>query len=108
MLNPIPAGAVNGSPDSTVTGDFNGDGRTDLLFYWKQTGTNRFYYGTATRGAFTEALDPIAPLGVNGSPDRVLSFDANFDGRDDLDFFWHATGQRRLLLGQANRSFVAE
>jgi hypothetical protein len=156
-LNPIPASAINGSPDSTVTGDFDGDHRTDLLFYWKQAGTNRFYYGTGTRG-FAEAINPISTVAISGSPDstvtgdfdgdgrtdllfhwkvaggnlsyfgvgrgsfvgvtnpiargavnqspdKVFSFDANFDERDDVDFFWHTNNQRRLYLGQPNRSF---
>jgi hypothetical protein len=160
VADPIERTAINGSPDSVLTGDFDGDGRTDLLFYWKQPGTNRFYYGDGI-GSFTEVLDPIATTSINSSPDsvltgnfdgdaetdllflwgptgtnrfffgtgrgtfqysggdlippgnvtnpdRVFSFDADLDQRDDVEFFWFGDGVQRLYLGQGNRQLVLD
>ena len=31
-------GAVDDSPDNLRVGDFNGDGKSDLYFHWKDSG----------------------------------------------------------------------
>jgi hypothetical protein len=106
--DPIAATAINSSPDSTLTGDFDGDRRTDLLFFWGPTGTNRFFFGTG-RGTFEYPGGDLIPPGyVTNSPARVFSFDADLDQRDDVEFFWFGDGGQRLYLGQWNRRFVLD
>jgi hypothetical protein len=105
-LNPIPVAAINGTPNKVVVGNFDGDTKSDLLFFWND-GTNRFYYGTGT-GTFANVDDPIPASGINGSPQTVITLDANQDGRDDLLFWWPAGELRRMYLGRANRTFLSE
>jgi hypothetical protein len=106
--DPIATTSINGSPDSVLTGNFDGDGRTDLLFFWGPSGTNRFFFGTG-RGTFQyPGGDLIPPGNVTNSPDRVFSFDADLDERDDVEFFWFGDGVQRLYLGQGNRQLVMD
>jgi hypothetical protein len=105
-LNPIPIAAINGTPNKVVVGNFDGDTKSDLLFFWND-GTNRFYYGTGT-GTFANVDNPILPVDINGSPQTVITLDANQDGRDDLLFWWPAGELRRMYLGQGNRTFLRE
>lgn len=102
--NPIETTAVNSTPDDVLAGDFNGDGRDDLLFFWKQPGTNRFAFGQAS-GGFVLSTNPIAAEAINGSPDKVVAGDFDGDGRDDLMFFWPHDGLNRLMLGRGDNRF---
>lgn len=104
VLNPIAPSAINSSPDSVLAGDYNGDGRSDLLFYWKNPGTNRFYYGTAS--GFTESLNPIAPTAINSSPDHVLVGDYDGNGMSDLLFYWKGAGTNRFFFGTGTGTFA--
>jgi hypothetical protein len=38
--------------------------------------------------------------------DLILSFDANLDGSDDVEFFWTALSQRILYQGKTGRTFT--
>jgi hypothetical protein len=105
-LNPIAVTAINGTPSKVLVGDFDGDAKSDLLFFWGN-GTNRFFYGTGT-GSFTEVDDPILASEINGSPQTVITLDANRDGREDVLFWWPAGELRRMYLGRANRTFLRE
>jgi hypothetical protein len=106
--DPIATTSINGSPDSVLTGNFDGDAETDLLFFWGPSGTNRFFFGTG-RGTFEYAGGDLIPPGnVTNSPDRVFSFDADLDERDDVEFFWFGDGVQRLYLGQGNRQLVMD
>ena len=98
--------ASTGLPNKVLIGDFDGDTKSDLLFFWND-GTNRFYYGTGT-GTFANVDDPILASGINGAPQTVITLDANQDGLDDLLFWWPAGELRRMYLGRANRTFLSE
>ena len=84
------------------TGDFNGDGRDDIL--WRNSdGTVSNWLGTAT-GGFTPN-DAIAARFVPTSWFVVGTGDFNGDGRDDI--LWRNTnGQISNWLGQTNGGFV--
>jgi hypothetical protein len=106
-LNPIAVTAINGTPSKVLVGNFDGgDAKSDLLFFWGD-GTNRFFYGTGT-GAFINVDDPIIASEINGSPQTVITLDANRDGRDDVLFWWPASELRRMYLGRGNRTFLRE
>ena len=106
VLDPMNVSNVGGNPDDALTGDFNGDGYTDIFFFWRQPGTNRFYYGGAG-GAFSERLNPIGVTAINGTPNEVLV--GNFDGGDaksDLLFFW-GDGTNRFFYGTGIGAFAS-
>jgi hypothetical protein len=105
-LNPIQVTSINSTPSKVLVGDFDGDLKSDLLFFWGD-GTNRFLYGTGT-GSFTEVDNPITASEINGSPQTVITLDANRDRRDDVLFWWPAGELRRMYLGQVNRTFLRE
>jgi hypothetical protein len=105
-LNPIPVAGINETPNKVLVGDFDGDAKSDLLFFWND-GTNRFYYGTGT-GTFANVDDPILASEINGSPQTVITLDANRDGQDDLLFWWPASELRRMYLGRGNRTFLRD
>ena len=100
----IPAQAINGAPRDVLVGDFNGDRRSDLMFFWPDSGSNRLFLGT-TSNALVMAVDPIVPAAVNGGPHRVWVEDLDLDGLDDLTFMWMDTLTRRAFLGRADGGF---
>ncbi|MBI3250188.1 MAG: PD40 domain-containing protein [Deltaproteobacteria bacterium] len=104
IVNPIGAGAINGGDQWTV-GDFNGDGRDDVYFWWKTTGDNRLFLSNGN-GTFTQFTNPIAVQGINGG-DQWTVGDFNGDGRTDAYFWWKATGDNRLFLSSGNGTFGA-
>jgi hypothetical protein len=104
--SPLPAAGINGYPDHTLVGDFNGDGRDDLIFTWDHYGENKLYLGTAG-GGFTSAGSPIDSRAINGHPDHTLVGDFNGDGRDDLIFTWDYYGDNKLFLGTAGGGFTS-
>lgn len=83
-----------------VAGDFDGDGRGDLLVYTGRPGLDAIWYGRAdgTADAVPVTVEP-GFLPVAG--------DFNGDGIDDL--FWHHTngvGTDVVLYGTPSRSFI--
>ncbi|NCR49967.1 MAG: hypothetical protein GPJ12_13550 [Microcystis aeruginosa S11-01] len=104
-VNPIATTAINESPTNVFTGDFNGDGKTDLYFYWKASGRNRLYISNGN-GTFTQYLDPIGALAINGSPDNTFIADFNGDGKQDAYFHWKSSGTNRLYISNGNGTFT--
>jgi PKD repeat protein len=102
-LDPISVGAINGG-DRWIVGDFNGDRRADVLFWWKAAGTNRLYLADAV-GTFTQSLNPIATAAVNGGDEWTVG-DFNGDGRADVLFWWKSLGTNRLYLANATGTFA--
>jgi len=96
--------AINGHHDHALVGDFNGDGRDDLIFTWEHYGENRLFRGNAD-GSFTDGGIPIESHAINSFPDNSLVGDFNGDGRDDLIFTWEHYGENRLFLGNAAGGF---
>jgi len=96
--NIIDPRAINGLPDLVRTGDFNGDGRSDLVFVWKSLGVVRQCNALAD-GTFGPLAVPFAPNEIQGDVGAVLAADFNDDGYDDLIFVYPKTGDNRLFEG---------
>ena len=93
---------VDSSWAVVATGDFNGDGRDDVLFR-HSSGLLTDWLGQANGG-----LSPNANLFTSVDPSwKVIGAgDFNGDGRDDI--LWrHSSGALTNWLGQANGGFVA-
>lgn len=90
--------AISGNYSPKV-GDFNGDGRSDILWYLPGTGQDMVYFGNSWGNGFDVQYvtqDVSMQVGIA---------DFNKDGRDDI--LWHvaSTGQNIIWYGQANKSF---
>jgi Ca2+-binding RTX toxin-like protein len=105
FINPISTTAINESPTNVFTGDFNGDNKSDLYFYWKTTGRNRLYISNGN-GTFTQYFDPISTTAINGAPDYTITADFNGDGKQDAYFFWKASGINRLYISNGDGTFT--
>ena len=64
-----------------IAGDFNGDGKTDLLFYGAGSLPDFVWLGSHT-GNFKSV-----PITINGNYTSIVAGDFNGDGKDDLFFF---------------------
>ncbi|MBE0564528.1 MAG: thiol-activated cytolysin family protein [Krumholzibacteria bacterium] len=85
------------TPATAVTGDFNGDGRTDIAWSHTSAGLNQTVLGLATGGG---SFTYIGPIDHPASPgEGWAAFDAhvgdiNGDGNDDL--VWNARGAQNV------------
>jgi hypothetical protein len=91
---------VSGSYQLT-SGDFDGDGNGDILFYGVGTAPDAIWQADPVHVGF----HGIA-VTINGSYDQILAGDYNGDGRDDLLLYKGGTGADGLLFGNANATFT--
>jgi hypothetical protein len=92
--------AISGNYSPKV-GDFNGDGRSDILWYLPGTGQDMVYFGNSWGNGFDVSY-VTQDLSM-----QVAIADFNNDGRDDI--LWHvpSTGQNTIWYGQANKTFTS-
>ena len=112
FLGTANGGVVNNGDNSSVTvgistlvvgtGDFNGDGRDDIL--WRDTSGNIFdFLGTASGGFVNNGDNSF--VGVSNGTKVAGVGDFNGDGRDDI--LWRdASGTLFDFLGTANGGYV--
>jgi hypothetical protein len=92
-LGGIPVGS---SPEFVATGDFNGDGKLDLVTANSDSNNVTMLLGDGT-GGFIPA--PGSPLPAGNAPFCVVVADFNGDGRADLAIVNFIDGTISILLG---------
>ena len=95
--------AVGSSPGSVAIGDFNGDGKLDIVTANERSGDATVLLGDG-RGGFAPA--PGSPFPAGPSPNDIAVGDFNRDGRLDLAFANHETQQLTVLLGDGRGGFA--
>jgi hypothetical protein len=89
----IEHGSVNGY-DQMTTGDFNGDGRDDVLFRKVSNGDNRIAFAHG-REAFYVMTNRLSPGQINHY-EQMVTGDFGNDGRDDVGFRAIGSGSNRF------------
>jgi len=86
------------------TGDFNGDGLTDVFFWNRYTGKNLNYYSKGN-GTFEKHKNQIdITLSTSTNIPRFTVGDFNGDGLSDV-YFWSVTsGANHLYYSRGNNS----
>jgi len=87
-------GTVDAVP---ITGDYDGDGRTDMTFFW----SGEFYRLNSSNGAFVR-------FGIDGHPENYIPQPGNFNGdqRDEAAGFDPVTGDWFWDLGNLQTARV--
>ncbi|OLE66625.1 MAG: hypothetical protein AUG09_06560 [Acidobacteria bacterium 13_1_20CM_2_68_7] len=95
--------AVGDRPRSMLGGDFDGDGREDLVVVNSRSDNIFLLFGNGD----ASFGDPSLPLTLSTFPDYVAVGDFNADGQDDLavSYFY---GGLSVLLGQGDGKFGPE
>lgn len=90
------------APYTPITGDFDGDGRSDQLFYYPGRPNERLWWFGTPDGSYSQTNAE-----VNGSYRHVVG-DFDGDGRDDI--FWYGPGGAAdtIWWGTATRSAFGE
>ncbi len=100
-LDPIPVTSINGTGGAFQVGDWNGDGRVDLLWYQKETGVNRWFINNGAMG-FTLRANPIQAADINSASGQMLFGDWNADGITDVLFYSRVEGMNRWFINQGS------
>jgi len=98
---PIFPGAINGG--TLHFGDWNGDGRTDVLWYESSTGRNRWFHNLGTDTGtlvFSPYSAPIPQGDINIGILHVGDWDG--DGLTDLMWFRSTSGDNRWYVNRSN------
>jgi hypothetical protein len=96
-----------GKPSRALTGDFNGDGRSDIFSF--SPGTARAWVALASSSGWTTPC--FGGEGFNGYDfwdlnDEALVLDYNGDNRDDLLFYRPGGGVAYLMRSNGNGTFT--
>lgn len=85
---------------SPKVGDFNGDGRSDILWYLPGNGQDKVYYSNSTGDGFE-----VRNVTQNTSM-QVAVADFNGNGKDDI--LWHVpgSGQNTIWYGRSSKTFT--
>lgn len=94
-----PAEAVVSTPPAPLVGDFDGDGRSDQLWYGPGQAPDHTWYGRSDRGFSGRAT------AVSGDYTPLVG-DFNGDHRDDVVWYAPGAGDDYLWLGSPGRRFV--
>ena len=95
--------------DRALAFDFNGDGKSDLLFYRPGAGTV-FVMRSNGDGSFTTVLSSVSGIAgydLNSEADRVFAFDYNGDGKSDLFLYRPDSGLACVARSNGDGTFTA-
>jgi len=87
--------------DTFLQADFNGDQKSDLLFYSSATGTLKVGLGTGT-GTFNY----VPVITISAGYNVVARGDFNHDGRTDLLFYRKSDGTAAVALSNGDGTFT--
>jgi hypothetical protein len=94
-------GAVNVTGTySPVSGDFDGDGRSDIIWYGPGSNNDAIWYGAA-RGTFDTSRSALTVTG-NYIP---IPGDFDGDGKDDVIWYGPGSGHDAIWYGEARGTF---
>lgn len=82
-------------PDRLTTGDFNGDGRRDIVVSCSQSNSLVFFFGQPG-GGFQTSVQGLKDIGWSG----LAAADLNGDGKDDVIVSNHSSGTITILFGK--------
>lgn len=87
---------VSGTFSRPFTGDFNGDGRSDIFWYEPGSGVDMIWGG---------ALNEVFPIEVTGTYTPIVG---NFNGDQFDDIYWYGAGTRNdyIWFGNATEPFA--
>jgi len=94
--------STGNNPISMATGDFNGDGKTDLVVANEDDNTVSVFFGNGN-GAFSLQIT----FAVGNQPDAVVTGDFNGDGKADLAVVNAGDDDVSILLSNGNGTFKA-
>lgn len=98
--------AAGGGPAGIVTGDFNGDGKTDFAVSNSADNTISIFLGNGA-GGFTAAPGSSIALGAGEqTPGALVAADFNGDGKLDLAAVNRATNNVTVLDGNGDGTFT--
>jgi hypothetical protein len=100
-INLIPLAEIDDDGQIFV-GDWNGDGLSDIMFWWPEGGVNRWYISNGLQAGnlnFSRYENPIALADIDDGG-AIYVGDWNADGRTDIMWWWSEGGVNRWFVSQ--------